>query len=269
MMIGILGASGLIGYNLFVFFKSNGIQTIGSYYSNKRDGLVKLNLFEDNFSIFNGCTHVVIAAGITNIDDCFRYKQEAYRCNVEKNIELIRYLADRKIKPIFLSSDQVFDGNKGNYDETEKTNPVNYYGDCKVQVEEFMRKNLKDYLILRLSKVYSRNLNDGGMFAEIFEKLRDGKKVTGAYNQIYNPTDVEIISMGIYHSINADLTGLYHLADKNIISRFEFAKNIAKEYNFNQCLIERIDFNSLPLLEKRALNSSLNVEKFHKTFTAV
>ena len=40
MMIGILGASGLIGYNLYVFLRDKGIQTIGSYHSMKKDGLV-------------------------------------------------------------------------------------------------------------------------------------------------------------------------------------------------------------------------------------
>jgi dTDP-4-dehydrorhamnose reductase len=59
---------------------------------------------------------------------------------------------------------------------------------------------------------------------------------------------------------------LYHLADKAIMSRFEFAKYIAKEHGFDQNLVEGIDFNSLPLLEKRALNSSLNVDAFNKAF---
>ena len=266
MMIGIAGASGLIGYNLYLSLKGKGVETVGSYCSIKKDNLFKFDIIKDKFSCFDKCTHLVIAAGITNIDDCLRNKDEAYKCNVEKTIELIRYLADKKIEPVFLSSDQVFDGLKGNYVETDQPNPPNYYGNFKLQVEEFLKGNLKNYLVLRLSKTYSRNPANGGMFAEIFNKLKDKQKVFAAYNQIYNPTEVELIFGGIYYAIKSDLTGLYHLADKNIMSRYEFAQSIAKEYNFDQNLIEGIDFNSLSLLEKRALNSSLNVDKFNKTF---
>ena len=206
-------------------------------------------------------------AGITNIDQCFRYKEEAYKCNVEKTIAFIRYIGERKIKPIFLSSDQVFDGLRGNYVETDQPAPLNHYGKFKLMVEEFMVNNLKDYLVLRLSKTYSRNPADGGMFAEIFKKLEEDKKVIAASDQVFNPTEVEIICKGIYHAINSGLQGIYHLADKAVMSRYEFARQIAEEFNFEQDLIEKIDFNSLGFLEKRALNSSLNVDKFSKTFS--
>jgi dTDP-4-dehydrorhamnose reductase len=265
MMIGILGASGLIGYHLYCFLKMNGLPAVGSYLSKKKEGLVKLDLLTDSFSVFDRCTTVVIAAGITDIDGCFRHKEEAYRCNVEKTIAFIRYLDERKIKPVFLSSDQVFDGIRGNYAETDQPDPQNYYGNFKLLVEQFIGNNIQRYLILRLSKTYSTNPADGGMYAEIYKKLACGKKVRAAFDQIYNPTDVEIICNGISHSMTSDLQGVYHLADKTIMSRYEFALRIAAEHHFERDLIEKIDFNSLGLPEKRALNSSLNVDKFNKT----
>ena len=47
----------------------------------------------------------------------------------------------------------------------------------KLQVEEFMKNNLENYLILRLSKTYSRNLEEHSIFAEIFLRLKKKKKV--------------------------------------------------------------------------------------------
>jgi dTDP-4-dehydrorhamnose reductase len=264
-MIGILGASGLIGFNLYNYLIHKGIQTLGTYCSTKKQGLVRFDLLKDDFSLFDKCSHAVIAAGITNIDDCFRHKEEAYKCNVEKTIEFIAYLKEKRIRTIFLSSDQVFDGQRGGYVETDQPNPVNHYGRFKLQVEEFIKNNLNNGLVLRLSKIYTTNLSDGGIFAEIFQKLKSGKKVLAAYNQIYNPTHVGTVCQGIIHSINSALEGLYHLADKTIMSRYEFAQGIARDHGFDQNLIEAIDFNTLLLLEKRALNSSLNVEMFNKT----
>lgn len=263
-MIGILGASGLIGYNLYQFLNMKEGKILGTYFSRKKKGLIKFDLLSSNFSLFDKCRHVIIVAAITNIDQCFLKQEEAYKVNVVRTIEFIQYLAKKGIKPIFISSDQVFDGYKGNYKEEDLPNPINYYGRFKLQVEEFMKNNLKNYLILRLSKTYSRELEDGGIFAEIFLKLKNKEKIKAAFNQIFNPTDVKIVCDGIYFSIKKDLNSLYHLADKNIMSRYDFAQSVASEYEFDKNLIEKIDFALLTVPEKRALNSSLNVDKFTK-----
>lgn len=260
-MIGIIGASGLIGYNFYKTLRSKGEDVIGTYFSTRKRELIRFDLKKDRFSLFDKCKQVLIASAITNIDDCFLKKEEAYKINVEKTIEFIKYLADRKIKPIFLSSDQVFDGERGNYREEDKPHPINYYGDFKLQVEEFMKNNLENYLILRLSKTYSRNLKEHGMFAEIFFRLKERKKIKAAYNQIFNPTDVRMVCDGMYKAINRNLKNLYHLANPIVMSRYDFVSSIANEYGFNKDLVEPIDIRSLPLIEKRSLNTSLDVKR--------
>jgi len=264
MKIGIVGASGLVGYNLFQFLSEKKENVLGTYCSTKKDGLVKLDLLTDDFSLFDKCTHVIIIAALANIDQCYLKKEEAYKINVERTVELIQRLGGKGIKSIFISSDQVFDGIKGYYKEDDLPNPVNYYGKFKLQVEEFLKNNLKNYLILRLSKIYSRNLQDNSMFAEILLKLQKKEKIKAAFNQIYNPTEVRKVCAGIHLSIKKDLDSVYHLADKQIMSRYDFARSIAEEFGLDEDLIEKVDFNRLPVLEKRALNSSLNIDKFAK-----
>lgn len=261
-MMGIVGASGLIGYNLYNFLKKKGEDILGTYFSKEKKGLIKFDLKENNFSLFDKCKHVIIAGAITNLDECFLKKEEAYKINVERTIEFVKYLTNKKVKSIFLSSDQVFDGGKGNYTEKNEPNPINYYGEFKFKVEKFLRENSEDYLILRLSKTYSKNLENGGMFADIFLRLKEGKIIKIAYNQIFNPTEVEIVCNGILKGIKMNLKGLYHLAEDKIMSRYEFALNLAEEYRFDKKLIEPVDFNTLNLIEKRALNSSLNTQKW-------
>ena len=263
-MIGIVGASGFIGFNLYKFLKNKDKEVIGTYFSTRKEGLTKFDLCSDNYSLFDNCNYVVLSNGITNIDECFLKKDVAYKINVEKTIELIDYLSDRNVKVIFLSSDQVFDGKRGYYTEEDEANPINHYGRLKLQIEGFMKKNIKDSLILRLSKTYSRNLEEGGMFAEIFLNLKDGKKVKAAYNQIFNPTEVKIVCEGIYKAIKMGLSRIYHLADERVMSRYDFATTIADKYGFDKSLIEPIDINGISLFEKRPLNSSLNVERMRK-----
>jgi len=258
--IGIVGASGNVGEEFYNLLKRKNKNPLGTYFSKKIPGLVKFDICNKNFSMFNGCGAVVILSGTTNIDECRRHKDEAYEINVAGTIALIRYLSDKKIKMIFISSDQVFDGKMGNYNEEDEPNPINLYGEFKLDVERFMAKHFDDYLILRLSKIYSRN-SSWGIYAETLGKLKKGEKVKAAYNMVCNPTEVGFVCEAIYKAIKADLKSLYHIADSKVMSRYDFAISIANEFGFDKKLIEPIDMNKLPLLEKRALNSSLDVKK--------
>lgn len=265
-MVGIAGASGLIGWNLYKFLEKRKVDIIATYFSTKKEGLINFDIGNNNFSLFDKCDQVVILNGITNIDNCFLKKDEACKVNVEKTIKLIKYISDRHIKPIFISSDQVFNGKKGNYTEEDIPAPINYYGKFKLQVEKFMRNSLCNYLILRLSKTYSRNLEDGSIFTEIFSRLKNGEKVKASYNQVFNPTDVEIVCDGIYKGTEMNLKGVYHLADERIMSRYDFALLIANEYGFDISLVEPVDLNIFPFIERRTLDSSLNVKKLRSIY---
>jgi dTDP-4-dehydrorhamnose reductase len=261
MTIGIVGASGLIGYSLFTYCQSRSEKVIGTYAGHKKEGLNHFDLRADSFDLFDSCDCVVIAAALTNIDECGQNKALCRLMNVDRTTELISYLSKKKIRPIFLSSDQVFDGTKGNYSETDLPGPVNYYGSTKLEAETFIQNNCNQYLILRLSKVFSRRSQDRSMYTEVLLSLKNKRAVKAAYNQIYNPTDVVDLSRWIYEAIKGELQGLYHLASPEIMSRYDFALKVARENNADPCLIEKVDFLTLPCREKRALNSSLNTAK--------
>ena len=70
-----------------------------------------------------------------------------------------------------MSSDGVFDGIKGDYSEKDKPNPVHRYGFIKYELEKFLIKSKKEYLILRFGKIISKSMNDQTLFTEIISKL--------------------------------------------------------------------------------------------------
>lgn len=220
-----------------------------------------LDLCRRDFSILEACDVVILAAADSNIDRCKSCRQEAYAINVEGTIALAEYLADRQICILFLSSDQVFDGGRGNYLEDDVPNPINGYGRMKWHVEQRLREIQPSSLVLRLSKTYSTNLMEGGMMAEVIHTLRQGKTYPAAYNQIFNPTDVDWLSRQIEKAIRMNLVGLYHLADPRIESRYAFACRIAREYGLDPDRVQRVDLSDMRLVEARALNSSLNVSR--------
>ncbi len=93
--------------------------------------------------------------------------------------------------------------------------------------------------------------------------MKEGEKVKSAYNQVFNPTEVEFVCNGVFESVKMNLKGLYHLAKNKVMSRYDFALSLAEEHGFSKELIKPVDFNTLNLVEKRALNSSLNTKKWY------
>jgi dTDP-4-dehydrorhamnose reductase len=258
--VAIVGASGLIGQALFRRLKTTR-RILGTCLSRPRPGLVPLDIDRREFSILDGFDWVIVAAGMTNIDRCKLQRQQAWRINVEAVVELAEHLARRKMRIVYLSSDQVFDGNRGRYCEDDSPNPINEYGRMKLQAEQQIRQIQPEAVVLRLSKTYSTDCSEGGILAEVIHSLQQGKPYAAAEDQIFNPTEADWLSEQIEAAIERNLAGLYHLADPRIESRYAFACRVAREYGFDPEQIRRVRLSDLHFPEARALNSSLDVSR--------
>lgn len=265
MKIGIFGASGLVGYEFFKYCQGLNLDVLGTYNTTKRAGLVQLDILQDNgFDIFASCDIVIIAGAISNIDHCETEKDFSYKINVEKTINLMKVLIEGGIKIVFLSTDAVFDGMKGNYDEEDSINPVNAYGKFKVEAENFLMNNTKNYLIVRLAKNYKRSFTCKSVFSDILESLLREEEVRLAYDLIGNLTEVTSTVIALYKLLQCNARGVFHVAESIFRSRYEFGILLAEEYGLNKNLIRRVSVDEFSLKAKRASNLSLNVAKFNQ-----
>ena len=127
----IFGATGFIGRNLLLKFSENNPRTIGTA-RNAGNGLLSLDLLKPDISPLglkqHGVTHAVIAAAVSRIAACERDPNLTRKVNVEGTVELAKQLCRNGIKVVALSSDYVFDGTTGNYEEGSPVQPVNEYG---------------------------------------------------------------------------------------------------------------------------------------------
>ena len=150
----IFGASGFIGNNLFSKFLKKKYFVTGTYNRNKKRGLIKFDLLKDNLNKLknlNNYSHFIFCQGgntsLDNIELNWRSEKKIYQDETKK---IISKLSKFKKKIIFISSDAVFDGKKGNYKEKSIKNPVNFYGKFKHEVENYIIKNLQDFLLIFL-----------------------------------------------------------------------------------------------------------------------
>src|SRR5215217_1216795 len=97
---------------------------------------------------------VIHTAAMTNVDTCEDQKELAYNLNVGAVKTLISLCEELNIHLIHLSTDFIFDGKNGPYDEEAEPNPLSYYGMTKLQAEEALLASSCKWAILRTIIVY-------------------------------------------------------------------------------------------------------------------
>lgn len=204
-------------------------------------------------------------AALTNVDLCETNKEEAWTVNVE-GTSFIAEAAERiSAKMIYVSTDSVFDGKKGNYSETDKVNPINYYSKTKLAGEKEVIKKSSDWVIARTSVIYGWNPTGKKNFATwVISSLRNSEKIRVVTDQFNSPTFAPNLASALIELFNKDCRGLFHVAGSERISRYDFAINIAKEFELDSSFIVPVSSSELKQTAKRPKDISLNIYKIEK-----
>ena len=266
MNVLIIGASGFVGEKLFNVL-SERFNVTGTYNTKSKDKLVKLdmgNSYAVSELIAQTKANIVIhTAGITNVD-LFEKENEKYqKISSEWMANVINGCRRTGSKPIYISTDYVFDGKKGDYKEDDETNPINAYGRSKLNDEKALESSGLDYLILRISVPYGYNSADDKQTFEkwVMNNLKDGKEISVIDDQINTPTFIDDIAQVVERMIEMNESGIFHVAGSERISRYDFALSVAETFNLNKNLIKRAKAKDLKWNAQRPLDSSLNIDK--------
>ncbi len=208
---------------------------------------------------------VIHLAAMTDVDKCEIEKARAKKVNVHGTSNLIEACKKISAKIIYLSTDFVFDGKRGYYEEKDDTNPLSYYAKTKLWGEIIVEKSELDYLILRPSVLYGYNDILGRGFVNwVINNLIEREEIRVVIDQVYTPTLIDDIANGIEVLLNRGCSGIYHLAGPQKLSRYEMALIIAKTFNFENSLIHPITASELKQKAIRPIDSSLNIEKIKR-----
>ena len=213
-------------------------------------------------------SHAVVLIAIPSPDVCAADIKKSYALNVASIKRIIDYLNRWQIKPVFTSTESVFDGIKGNYDESDPTNPILTYGKQKVEVEDYLQKNCRHYTIARLAKVVGSQRGDGTLFPAWLDELERGEAILCAQDQVFSPIHVEDVVKGLIRLIDMDCEGVYHLANPKAYSRLQLLRILlsqVEKYLPSPVEVVPCSIHDFDLLEKRPLNVSMNPDKLIKS----
>ncbi len=272
MKLLITGASGLYGSKLARLALAKGIEVYSSdiqslsVYGN----FVKLDIsgkeaVEEAFKAIKPDV-VVHAATLTDVDKCETNKELAWKVNVEGTKNIAEAAKSAGSFLIYISTDYVFSGEKGNYKETDVPDPINYYGLTKLKAEEIVQTQA-EYFIARPSVIYGSTPAAGKVnFALwLIETLRKGERVKIVTDQWNTPTLNTNLAEMTLEVIERRLTGIYHMCGATRVSRFEFAEKIADTFSLDKSLIDKVLSSQFTWPAKRPMDSSLDTSKAQMT----
>jgi len=172
-------------------------------------------------------------------------------------------------KLLYISTDYVFNGKKGNYDEEDEPNPINYYGVTKLEGENQVIQHCKNYAILRTSVLYGWHPWKQNFATWVINELKQNKEITVVEDHYNTPTLADNLAEMAIEAIPKDLQGVYHACGSERIGRYEFARQIARAFDLNQNLIRPIKMEQLTAwIAKRPRDSSLNTNKIRSQLEA-
>ena len=198
-------------------------------------------------------------AAMTNVDACELNPQLAGEINVAG----LEHICDSfKGKIIHLSTDYVFDGTSGPYKEDDPLNPISIYGKTKLASEHILLEEDIKNLVIRGNVLYDYSPHTSASFLNwVVSSLKDNQEIKVVEDQFNNPTWTRSMSDIIELSIENDLEGIVHWGDSTHITRYEFAKLIAKKFSLNESLIKPVLTSELNQPARRPLQSGLSTEK--------
>ena len=204
---------------------------------------------------------IIHSAAYTDVDGCETNQDLAWKINAEATKHIAIASADISSHMTYVSTDYVFDGERGLYTEEDKTNPISYYGFTKLKGEELVREYATKWCIARPSVIYGWLDYKQNFATWLIKSLNQKKEVKVLIDQYVSPTLNTNLAQMLLEITERKITGILHAAGGTRISRHEYALKLAEVFNLNKDLIEPAKMDEMAWKAKRPRDSSLNVRK--------
>jgi dTDP-4-dehydrorhamnose reductase len=272
MRLLITGASGLLGLNLSLLAHRLGHYVIGLVNSNPLCDapfeVRKIDLLDTEKAL-----HVIEdlqpeaiihCAAVANLRVAEEAPERTQRMNVDVPGKISKAAYRWGIPFLHISTDAVFDGERGNYVETDPPHPLSVYAQSKLAAERLVQETNPNALVARVV-FYGWSLLGNRSLSEFFyNHLKDGMPVKGFTDTFFCPLYVEDLGEVLLEMLDKDLNGLYHVVSPENLSKYEFGMKIAQKFGFDPALIEPVKMREMKRSAPRSLNLVLKADKVQK-----
>ena len=274
MIILITGSNGLLGQKIVRQLKKRKIEFIATSKGENRNPdcddsrYVSMDICSEDeiANVFKTYlpTHIIHTAAITNVDACELNPVACFETNVAATEKLFNQT--KKIGAHFqlLSTDFIFDGEKGNYKEEDEPNPLSVYARSKVDAERFLLNDTYlNYSIVRTIIVFgvANNLTRTNIVSWAKDALSKGQEMRIIDDQFRAPTWADDLAWACIRICELEKRGVFHISGPETMSIFEIVERVAKFFGLSTKTLVRTNSSSLNQPAKRPPKTGFDLTK--------
>ncbi len=212
---------------------------------------------------------VIHTAGLTDVDECERNPGEAERANVDATHSVVDAANAVGSRVVFVSTDYVFDGASGPYDEDAVPSPQSVYGTAKFAAERVVQDRSDAWAIARTCVLLGWPRGPRENFATwAIGRFSRGEPVPLFRDQWVTTTHTRNAAAMILEIAERGSTGVWHAAGGELADRVAFGVAMCAEFGFSPDLIAPRDRASAGLAALRPGRAGLRTARAARELTA-
>lgn len=205
---------------------------------------------------------VIHCGAMSRADECETEQWQAYLVNVEGTMNIMQNAAEHHCHLLFLSTDFIFDGIRGMYNEDDVPSPINYYGQTKLEAEDIIASHTDPWTIIRTVLVYGKALaGRSDLLNTVRAKLVAGETYNVVSDQYRTPTLVDDLVAGILIIVQNKLQGIYHVSGEEVMTPYDMAVGLADHLGLDKSLLRPVDSSFFPQAARRPMRTGFDISK--------
>lgn len=212
---------------------------------------------------------IVNTASMTEVDACERNPDAAWAANTIAAANVSRQARATGAHLVHVSTDYVFDGREGPYDEEARPNPSGVYARTKWLGEEAVCLLAASWAIARTAVVYGYPPSQRPNFGSwLLGTLREGKNARLFVDQYVSPSLALNVAEQLGELAERRLPGVWNVAGAEVVNRMEFGEALVDVFGLDRRLLLPSKIADAGMASPRPPRSGLRVDKALGTLKA-
>lgn len=207
---------------------------------------------------------IIHTAAMTQVDDCEMDPETCQLINYLGTAHLYKAAIEYNIHFQLLSTDFVFDGENGPYQESDAVNPLSVYARSKVKAEQLLTQDEYDnWSIVRTILVYgtAHELSRSNFVLWSRQALKKGQTLQMVSDQFRSPTWAEDLAWACLEIIERKERGIFHISGEETKSMLEWVRSMAEHYGLPTDSVQALSSQTLNQKAKRPPRTGFIIQK--------
>ena len=205
---------------------------------------------------------IIHGAAMTHVDECEKHKELAYNLNVVGTQNIVDAAKELGAHVVHISTDFIFDGQDGPYNEDGVPNPVSYYGETKLQAERIVQ-TIDSWSILRTVLVIgiAEDLSRSNIVLWAKGALEKAQPIRVVDDQFRTPTLAEDLAQGALLAAAQRAQGIFNISGPDFMSIYELVESVAEHFGLSIATVTRVNSSTLNQPAVRPPRTGFNISK--------